>query len=232
MANSHLVKRHIIQYYHVHPKRIKVVYNAINTDRFCPDVRKEYRNGVRKMYGIDEKETLLLFISNDHKRKGLMKLLKAMHQSKKRGIKVMVLGKDTNKPYAQWAEKNFLGGKILFLGPKEDVERYYAAADIFVLPTRYDAFANVCLEAMACGLPVITTINNGASELIQDGEDGFVLKSQEPDELAKKIEALSFPTMRMCMGEKAAKKAKNFSMEKHICEVLNLYDQARGQDYA
>lgn len=228
MTNSHLVKRHIIQYYHVHPKRIKVVYNAINTGIFRPDIRKEYRGRIRKKYGIGEEEILLLFISNDHKRKGLMNLLKAIHQLEKRNIKVMVLGKDTEKPYTQWAEKNLLGGKILFLGQKEDVQRYYAAADIFVLPTRYDAFANVCLEAMACGLPVITTSNNGASELIQDGEHGFVLKGQEPDELARRIEALRFPKARACMGEKAAKKAKGFSMEKHISEVLNLYDQIRG----
>lgn len=232
MTNSHLVKRHIIQYYHVHPKRIKVVYNAINTGIFRPDIRKEYRGRIRKKYGIGEEEILLLFISNDHKRKGLMNLLKAIHQLEKRNIKVMVLGKDTEKPYTQWAEKNLLGGKILFLGQKEDVQRYYAAADIFVLPTRYDAFANVCLEAMACGLPVITTSNNGASELIQDGEHGFVLKGQEPDELARRIEALRFPEARACMGEKAAKKAKGFSMEKHISEVLNLYDQVRGQGYA
>jgi UDP-glucose:(heptosyl)LPS alpha-1,3-glucosyltransferase len=232
MANSHLVKRHIIQYYHVHPKRIKVIYNAINTSIFRPDIRKEYRNRIRKMHGIDEKEILLLFISNDHKRKGLMNLLKAIHQLEKRNIKVMVLGKDTEKPYTQWAEKNLLREKILFLGQKEDVQRYYAAADIFVLPTRYDAFANVCLEAMACGLPVITTRNNGASELIQDGEHGFVLNGQEPDELAGRIEALRFPKARTCMGEKAAKKAKDFSMEKHISEVLNLYDQVRGQGYA
>ena len=231
VTNSHLVKSHIIQYYHVHPERIKVIYNGINTDRFCLDVRKEYRNRIRKIHGIREEEILLLFISNDHKRKGLMNLLKAIHQSGKMGIKLMVLGKDTEKPYVQWAEKNILGKKILFLGPKENVQRYYAASDIFVLPTLYDAFANVCLEAMACGLPVITTRNNGASELIQDGEQGFVLKGQGPDELAGRIAALKLPIDRIRMGEKGAKKAKGFTIEKHVSEVLKLYDRVRRQDY-
>ena len=231
MTNSKLIKGHIIEYYRVAPQKVEVIYNGVNTLRFHPGVKEEYGAAVRSKYGIKENELVLLFISNNFKLKRLQTILKSLALLKKREIKLLVVGNDSKRPYQRWVTENVLDKQVLFLGPKKNIEKYYAASDIFVLPTLYDAFANVCLEAMACGLPVITTRNNGASELIQDGEHGFVLKGQEPDELAKRIEALRFPKARTGMGEKAAKKAKEFNIERHISEVLNLYDQVRGHGY-
>lgn len=186
MTNSALIKRHIIQYYNVRPERVEVIYNGVDTGRFNPGGKNLYRQPLRKMYGISENELLLLFVSNDHKGKGLQTILRAMLLSGEKGVRLMVVGSDSAKPYQRFAIENRLDEQVLFLGPQDKIERYYAAADIFVFPTTYDAFSNVCLEAMACGLPVITTINNGASESIEEGKDGFILKTQEPAELAKK----------------------------------------------
>ncbi|MEA3421475.1 MAG: glycosyltransferase, partial [Acidobacteriota bacterium] len=118
-----------------------------------------------------------------------------------------------------------LGDQALFLGPKRNIEKYYAASDIFVLPTLYDAFANVCLEAMACGLPIITTDSNGAADLIRDNENGYILKTQKADELAARIKALEDESDRVRMRAAAAAEAASFTMEKHISEVLELYDR-------
>ena len=92
------------------------------------------------------------------------------------------------------------------------MEKFYAAADLFVLPTIYDPFSNACLEAMASGLPVITTLNNGAAEIIEEGIDGFVtLSVTDPDELARKILAVLADTARM--GMKARVTAEQFSID-------------------
>ncbi|SPD72247.1 Glycosyl transferase group 1 [uncultured Desulfobacterium sp.] len=223
-TNSQLVKGHIINYYHVHPDRIRVIYNGIDTERFFPGVRDIHRESVRKLYRIRENEILILFVSNDHRRKGLQNLLEGINKLQNKNIRLMVIGQGKGA-LGKWIEKNIPGDRILFVGHKNDMERYYGAADIFVLPTRYDAFANVCLEAMACGLPVITTMNNGASELIRDGENGFVLKEGSPDEIRDRIEALRSKEYRLQMGKKAADKAKGFTVEGNCSKVIGLYDE-------
>lgn len=223
MTNSHLVRHQIIKYYHVHPERIRVIYNGIDTARFSPHVRDVHRESIRAFYDIREGEILLLFISNDHKRKGLMNLLKAIQLLRNKKFRLMVVGERAGKTHGQWIKRNIPGDRVLFVGPTADVERFYAASDIFVFPTRYDAFANVCLEAMACGLPVITTVNNGACELLEDGKEGFVLKRGDPDELEIGINALESPTERLRMGKNAADKAKGFTIQKNCLEVLDLY---------
>ena len=232
MTNSGLIKRHITQYYDIGPERIEVIYNGVNTGRFNPMVKDRSRQPLRKRHGIGENELLLLFVSNDHKGKGLQAILQAMLLSGKEDIRLMVVGSDSAKPYQRFAVENRLDKQVLFLGPQDNIEIYYAAADIFVFPTSYDAFSNVCLEAMACGLPVITTTNNGASESIKEGEDGFILKTREPDELAKRIDELkSFPSLMTSMGKLAAEKAKNYTVEKHVSSVLELYERVRNGRY-
>ena len=146
-------------------------------------------------------------------------------------IRLFVIGADNHRTYQRWANNNSLGEQILFLGLKSNIEKYYAGSDIFVLPTLYDAFANVCLEAMACGLPVITTDSNGAADLISDNENGYILKTQKADELAAKIKALEPLSERSRIGDNAANEAARFTMEKHISEVLKLYERvsSKGQ---
>ena len=222
MTNSHLVKQQIMQYYSVPPDRIRVIYNGVDPERFNPRVRDLYREAVREAHGIAGDEMLLLFVSNDHKRKGLMTILQAVQAPLDERIRLMVIGKK-GRFYENWAENHLGRGRVLFTGPRMDVETYYAASDLFVFPTGYDAFANVCLEAMACGVPVITTRNNGASELIEDGKQGFVLREGTPEELAMRIKALLPMSEREKMGREAAEKAKAFTLENHVRQVLRLY---------
>jgi len=230
MTNSQLVKGQIVEHYKVDTKKIKVIYNGVNTLRFHTGVRERYSTSVRAKYGIGRDELVFLIISNDFKLKRVDLILKAMALLKKKGVRLLVIGNDKQRPYQRWARKNNLEKQVLFLGPKENIERYYAASDIFILPTIYDAFANVCLEAMACGLPVITSVTNGASELIQDGKHGYVLNTQEPDELVRRIEALEPLSERSRMGKDAAARAKRFTMDRHISELLKLYERIRDKD--
>ena len=118
--------------------------------------------------------SLLQMISRERGSEYLLQAISLLNVRGKR-VKLMVVGKDHSAPYKRMSEQlgvaetgRFYRGLLL------DIEKYYGAADIFVLPTLYDPFSNACLEAFGSGLPVITTAQNGFSELIEDGLNGFV----------------------------------------------------------
>lgn len=222
MTNSKMVKKQIIDHYNADPDRIIVIYNGVDTLKFNIQVKEKYRESVRKEYDIDNNQSVIIFVSHDFKLKRLQTILNAMTLLEKKYI-LMVVGNGKKKNYLKWAIKNGLGEQVLFLGPKKNMEKYYAAADILVLPTLYDAFANVCLEAIACGLPVITTRSNGFAEVITEGKNGFILESQNPAELAGKINNLESESERSRIAKNAAALALDFTMEKHIAHVLKLY---------
>lgn len=225
MTNSELVKRNIIEHYSVRPENIVVIYNGVDTLRFNLRVKEKYRKTLRKRYSINKEELVLMFVSNNFKLKRLQLVLEALLLLKNNKIRLFVIGTDNHTTYQSWAVKNGMGDQVLFLGPKRNIEQYYAASDIFVLPTLYDAFANVCLEAMACGLPIITSDSNGVADIIRDNENGYILKTQKADELAARIKALEDESNRTSMGAVAAAEAASFTMEKHMSEVLELYDR-------
>lgn len=229
MTNSELVKRNIIEHYRVDPEKIIVIYNGVDTSRFNTKVKEKFRSSLREKYAIKKEELVLIFVSNNFKLKRLDLVLEAMAFLKNNKIRLFVIGADNHRTYQRWAIKNGLDEQVLFLGPKRNIEKYYAASDIFVLPTLYDAFANVCLEAMGCGLPVITSDLNGAADLILDKENGYILKTQNAHEIAAKIKALESLSERSRIGDNAANEAARFTMEKHISEVLKLYESVRSK---
>jgi UDP-glucose:(heptosyl)LPS alpha-1,3-glucosyltransferase len=226
IALSQMVKRDIIAHYGTDPHKIEVIYNGVDISRFHPGVMADHRQTIRKAHGIGGREVVLLFVSNNHKLKNLRLILRAMLLLKKKArYKLLVLGDDNHKPYQKFAYRRGLHGQVLFLGPRRHIERYYAASDIFVFPSRYDTFANVCLESMACGLPLIASNTCGASELIQEGVNGYVLKTQQPHELADKISAVEEKSDRKRMGQAAAETAKVFTMERHLSQLFKLYEK-------
>jgi len=179
--------------------------------------------------GFVSGEVVLLFISNNFKRKGLDLAIDtiAAERDLLSKIRLFVVGKGRVSMFKWRAKRRGVRDRVLFVGPEEKVEKYYAAADIFVLPTRYDPFAVVCLEAMACGLPVITTRMNGAAELIKDGSSGFLIDSK--DQLADRIQLLVDPKKRADMGALAAAQARNFSEENHIDSLLGVLSKISEQ---
>jgi UDP-glucose:(heptosyl)LPS alpha-1,3-glucosyltransferase len=227
MTNSELVKAQIMKHYGVPAEKIVVIYNSVDISRFNPSIRTDAGRRIRDQFGIGPQEHLILFMGNDFQRKGLAVLLKALATNNDTSTKLVVAGSDKPGPYQRLARQNGLGEKVHFIGHHLHPEILYGAADLFVLPTRYDAFANVCLEAMACGTPVITTRSNGAAEIIENQKDGYVLDSWDAQELAARIrDALYGGDCRM-MGERAARKAATFGMDRYMESLLSLYDQVR-----
>jgi UDP-glucose:(heptosyl)LPS alpha-1,3-glucosyltransferase len=177
IAISDMVKQDIMQWYGIPENQIEVVYNGVDTERFHPGNR-QYREEIRRRHGIRD-EFIILFVSNNFRMKGLGYLVKALAEIGKedrRPFKLLVLGRDRQGPYLRLAKKTGISKEVVFVGSTDEPEKYYGAADLLVHPTFYDACSLTVLEAQASGLPVVTTVFNGASGIISQGEDGWVIK--------------------------------------------------------
>lgn len=224
ITNSGLIKSQVIEYFQIPEKRIKVIYNGVDRTMFNPDAQKQ-RKAMREKYRIGD-ELVLLFMANNWERKGLSTIIEAIPKTGIDRIRLVIVGRGRDSRYIHLAKnKRINPDNLIFTGRVKDVEKYYGMADIFILPSRYEPFSNVCLEAMACGMPVITTKTNGASELINTGENGFVLEDwKDSDGLANFIMELNDGNIRKQMGGNAAMTAENYTWERHIEETNRVFD--------
>ena len=171
LANSKQGAAEIVEHYGLAEEKIRVVYNGLDRARYHPGLREEHRRAVRQELGLREDEPLALFVGSGFARKGLAETIKSLRYG---GIKLLAAGRDNTGPYRRLAARLKVADRVIFLGPRLDVDRLYGAADLFVLPSWYEPFSNACLEAMAAGLPVVTTSGTGAAEVIEEGLNGFV----------------------------------------------------------
>ncbi len=215
IANSNMVKNEIINYYGISENKITVIHNGVDVKRFSPKNKTELRH----KYNLPEDARIILFVGSGFKRKGLDTLIRARALLREHETLLIVIGKGDEKKYKKLCSKLGIENKVLFWGIKKEIENFYALSDIFVLPTIYDPFSNATLEAMAAGLPVITTNNNGASELIEKGKEGYLIEQTfNFEDLSEKIEF----TLKNAeiMGLLARKKAEQFSIERAIGELM------------
>jgi len=176
VTNSNMVKEDFGKFYGTKVyEKCRVIYNGVDLKKFFP-VNKEKKIELRRSLGIPQDSAVILFVGSGYFRKGLIFLLKAMSLLPKEYV-LMVVGKEKRlKEFKLLTKKLQIDKRVFFFGAQRDVLKFYHAGDVFVLPTVYDPFSNTCLEALACGLPVITTIANGASELIINGKNGFTVE--------------------------------------------------------
>ena len=160
---------------HFQRKDVTVIPNAVDIRRFSPEARIAKRIPSRQSLFYTEHDFVVLLIGNDWKKKGLDTLLNAAALLSDLPLRVLVVGSDDPHIYLPLLDKLGLRDRTRFEKPTSDVLSFYAAADLYVGPSLEDAFNLPILEAMACGLPVIASANAGASEMIRDGETGFIL---------------------------------------------------------
>lgn len=218
VANSQMVKNEIISYYGIPSSKIKVIYNGVDTEKFSPKNQKE-KIRLRQLYKLPTDRKIILFVGSGFKRKGLLTLLKAMSVLKNEKYLLLVIGKGNIKKYKRISKNLGILNKVFFLGTTKEIQKFYTMADLFVLPTIYDPFSNATLEAMASGIPVITTINNGLAELIEEGREGFIIQNPfNHEELADKIKIILKDTEKM--GQSAREKAEHFTIERATREFM------------
>jgi UDP-glucose:(heptosyl)LPS alpha-1,3-glucosyltransferase len=225
VAISEMVKQDMIRWYHLPADQITVVYNGVNIERFHPRNR-QWRDEVRKNHGIGE-EFLILFVSNNFRMKGLGYLIRALSQMRREGsspFKLLILGRDRRDFYLRLAEREGLAEEIVFAGSTDRPEKYYGAADLLVHPTFYDACSLTVLEALASGLPVVTTSHNGAGGLLQQGEDGWVIQNpQDVDEIRMAIEYFLEDGSRQHARLRAREKAEACSEEANFSRMAEIF---------
>jgi len=207
---------------------ISVIYGGLDPERFSPERRAALRASARRALSLVETDFALLLIGNDWKNKGLLCLLQAAGRVEDPRVKVLVAGRDNPAPFAAEIEKQGLTGRVSFLPPRPDVEFFYAAADAYVGPSLEDAFAQPPAESMACGLPVITSRNNGGAEIIVHGQNGFVLEDPTDSvSLAKWIgQLLSDPSLCRRLGEAAAEAARGLTWEQNARQMHELFERS------
>ena len=223
IVNSTMVREEILARFRIDPSRVRTIYNGVDLERFHPGNRRSIGVELRKRRALAEDTPVVLTVGSGFERKGLEPLLRGM-ASAEGNAELWVVGKGRSGRYADIARRLGIAHRVVFWGPREDTAPFYAGADIFALPALYDPFPTVILEAMASGLPVITTAQCGAAEIISNGREGFVLRS--PDEvatLAERLRQLYSAPFRAAMSERARVAAEAFPVERTMRELEALY---------
>lgn len=227
IAVSAGIKREIVATYRTPPERIHVVANGVDLATFDPARRAARRARVRQRWRLGD-APVLLFVGYEYVRKGLRFVLDAMTRMRRGDARLVVIGKPPTPHARRLLARYRLGPRVLFTGPVPDVEAYYAAADAFVFPTLYEAFGLVIAEAMATGLPVLTTRVAGAAEWMTDGEDGFLFGSPpDPAAMARVLDRLcEDQALARRIGASARATAERcWSTARVAGEVLAVYEE-------
>lgn len=229
-ANSDRTRRDLVKFYGADPAKIQVIFNGVDAQRFTPD-NARYRAEIRRRYGIAEDSLVVLFVG-EYRRKGLATVIQALGKLQDSRVHLLAVGKGDRQQYHTMASQAGITSQVTFADPTREVEQVFGAADLFVFPTYYEPFGMVITEAMASGLPVITSRDAGASEMITEGTDGLLLdRPSDAEELSQKIKALlADSTLRKNMGLRARPSAAAYSWS-HVAEdTLNLYYHSLGRE--
>ncbi len=227
IANSERGKEEISRHYGVPRARIAVVYNGVDLSRFPGSRKEEARRVLRSRYGIPAGMPVFLYVGSGFARKGVGTLVRAATRLAGKGLsfRVILAGKGDPESYRRMGKE--AGNRLVFPGPVREPEDHFLGADAFVFPTVYEPFSNACLEAMAAGIPVVTTRVNGVSEILRDGESGFLLGDPMDDAaLADRMEALLSEETRGRMGREARRDAESLPAERNVGETLRVLARA------
>ena len=220
ITNSQMVKKEFQEIYGEKiSQKCKVVYNGVDLKKFFP-ISQEEKIHLKKNLNLPTETPLILFVGSGYFRKGLIFLLYALSLIK--DVFLIIIGKEKNLNFFKNLIKKLnLEKRVILIGKCKEPIKFYQSADIFVLPTIYDPFSNACLEALACGLPVITTNANGCAEIIKDAKNGFVLHLPlNMEELAYKIE-FTLNNLKK-MKNYAIQTAKTFPIEKSVEQIIKI----------
>jgi len=200
ICNSKMVSEEIRSEYGVAEEKLHVVYNGVDLQKFSRENVAKCREKIRSEFATPQDAPLILYVGSGYQRKGVAPLLKAMAQPELRasGAWLAVVGADKHLDrYRQMAERLKVADRVLFAGAQKEVAAWYGTADIFALPTQYDPCPNAALEALACGLPTLTSPTCGVAELITHPLAGAVVSPQDPaamaQELMRLLEATRLP---------------------------------------
>jgi UDP-glucose:(heptosyl)LPS alpha-1,3-glucosyltransferase len=201
--------------------RIMVLHNGVDLDRFHPKRRLHEGRKLRTQLNIPADAPVVLFVGRGFRRKGLDRLLALWQRNKMPGVCLLVVGHDAKLSHyrKRWSCKN----EVIFAGPQEKIEDYYAAADLLVLPAIQEAFGNVTLEALASGLPVVTVAGVGAMDHVNGLLcEGILSDPDDPAELKAKILRMLDPRRWPCLAREARQTAAQNTWDHYFDQLENI----------
>ena len=222
--------------YRANSSKLVVIPPGVDVSHFYPIPADE-----AKMYvGLKPEDRMVLFVGRIEPLKGLDTLIQAMSglelQEKQRVHLAIIGGDPSASPREMSGEMARLqklcddlsvGQTVVFLGKRDQdkLPYYYSAAELVVMPSHYESFGMVALEAMACGTPVIASEVGGLAYLVKDGETGFTIPDQEPDTLCEKISwLLNDHELHASMSRRAVEYAQDYAWEKIAKQIVNVYE--------
>jgi glycosyltransferase involved in cell wall biosynthesis len=210
---------------------VTVICYGVDTRAFHPSARLERRQSARNLFRITAADCCLLLIGNDWKSKGLDTLLHSISACSEIAFRLLVVGSDDPRVHAEMVRALHLDSNVQFCGPSADVMQFYAAADVYASPSREDAFALPPIEAMACGLPVITSSNNGGSQIITEGVNGFIMADADDSvALTNLIRRLAQDQhLRNRIGENAARTAQEYTWDRNAADTWEFLKAAHAK---
>ena len=202
--------------------------NGVDLHRFDPAGDPQARASIRQRLHIAPDETIALLIAQDFARKGLATAIAATVRLSSNGsgdrFALVVVGKENPAKYRAMAARLQLGDRVIFAGPTDRPADFYRAADFFLLPTHHDPCSLVVLEALAMGLPVISTVQNGACQVMENGRHGFVLQDPgDVESLAGAIRQMLEGPRRRAMQAACLQLRPSLSVENHLHTLEEMY---------
>lgn len=221
---SEYVKATIRRHYDLPESKLATLFNAVDLARFDPARRVEARVEIRQRFAIREDQVVGLMIAQDFARKGLSEAIAALVAARDPRLLLLVVGKQDRSAYRNLATERGVSDRVVFAGPTDDPHAFYRAADFFVLPTRHDPCSLVVLESLAMGVPVISTVFNGACEIMRDSEQGFVLADPSDIEtLARSMRCMTDDDRRRAMSQACLVLRPALSFDGHVDRLLEIY---------
>ena len=211
---------HLQRLYGVPRELIQLIPHGFDGAVFAPARRASLRAEMRTAIGAGEDEIVVLMVANEWHRKGLGTLLEAVAAVGDPRLRLDLVGAKSPDDYRPLAQRLGLADRLHWHGPTRDVARFHAAADVFALPTTYEPFGLVIVEAMGSGLPVITSRLAGASRAIDDGHDGLLLDDpRDATQLTAHLARVLDAAERERMGAAAAADVQDYEWNQVLARV-------------
>lgn len=221
---SEYVKATIRKHYDLPEAKLTTLFNAVDLAKFDPRSRPDAGAEIRRRFSVGEDKVVGLMIAQDFARKGLREAIAALAAAKNPQLALLVVGKQDPPAYRKLAAEQGVSDRVIFAGTTADPYAFYRAADFFVLPTRHDPCSLVVLESLAMGVPVISTIFNGACEIMADGKHGFVLRDPaDIPTLSRCMLEMVQADRRRTMSEACLELRPALSFDQHLDSLLEIY---------
>jgi UDP-glucose:(heptosyl)LPS alpha-1,3-glucosyltransferase len=222
ICNCAMVRDDIAVRFGTPAAKLHVIYNGVDLEEFHPR-RAQGRAATRAALGIPQDDALFLYVGSGFERKGVARLIAALAEVPALARAAIVGADKHTARYQDQAARLGLADRVHFLGAREHLAPLYGAADAFVLPTLYDPLPNAALEALASGLPVITTRQCGAREFIREGVNGYVLDVLDQAGLIQVMNVLAAPGRANGMRAAARASVVHLSVDAMAAELVALY---------